>query len=202
MGTSRPPRRRPRVSPSAKERIDITAYELFSRHGVRAVGVDTLAASAGVAKMTLYKYYPSKDELALAFLRRREEVWTRSWLEQEVQRRGETPAEKLLAIFDVFDLWFRRSDFEACAFARVLLEHDERHHPVRRAAVRHLNNIGSFVGRLARDAGVPDADEFARLWQTLMMGSIVLAYAGDLEAARRAKGAARLALARYGLDPK
>src|SRR5258706_378731 len=66
---------------SARERIDQTVYELFSRHGIRAVGVDTISARSGVAKMTLYRHYPSKDDLALAFLRRREEVWTRFLLQ-------------------------------------------------------------------------------------------------------------------------
>src|SRR6266851_7435098 len=80
---------------SARERIDQTAYELFSRHGIRAVGVDTICPRSGVAKMTLYKHYPSKEELALAFLRRREELWTRSWLQQEVERRARPPAERL-----------------------------------------------------------------------------------------------------------
>jgi AcrR family transcriptional regulator len=190
-------RRRRRPLAGAKERIDSAAYELFSRHGVRAVGVDTLAARAGVAKMTLYKHYPSKDELALAFLRRREELWTRSWLQQEVERRGGTPVEKLLAIFDAFDEWFRGADFEACAFIRALLEYAERRHPVRRAAVQHMENIRSYVRALARDAGVRDAHEFARLWQTLMAGSIVAASAGDPGAAQRTKQAAELLLARY-----
>ena len=87
---------------STRELIDRAAYELFSRHGVRAVGVDTIAARAGVAKMTLYKHYSSKEALALAFLRRREELWTRSFLQQEVERRARTPAERLVAVFDVF----------------------------------------------------------------------------------------------------
>jgi AcrR family transcriptional regulator len=85
---SRPALRRPA---SARERIDHAAYQLFSRHSIRTVGVDTVAARAGVAKMTLYKHYPSKDALALAFLRRREELWTRAWLQQEVERRARTP---------------------------------------------------------------------------------------------------------------
>ena len=84
---------------SARERIDRTAYELFSRHGIRAVGVDTISARSGVAKMTLYKHYPSKKDLALAFLRRREELWTRSWLQQEVERRAHTPAELCIGEF-------------------------------------------------------------------------------------------------------
>lgn len=183
------PRRKPgsRRPPSPRERLQRTAYELFSRHGVRAVGVDTLAAQAGVAKMTLYKNYPSKDELALAFLRDREERWTRAWLQGEVERRGRTPADRLLAVFDVLDEWFRRADFEACAFIKVLLEHDERRHPVRRAAVRHMGNIRSFIRRMAGEAGVADPDAFAAQWQILMAGSIVAAYAGELDAARRAK---------------
>jgi len=111
---------------SARERIDRTAYELFSRYGVRAVGVDTISARSGVAKMTLYRHYPSKKDLALAFLRRREELWTRSWLQQEVERLAHTPAARLLAVFDVFDKWFRRSDFEGCSFIKVLLEHGDR----------------------------------------------------------------------------
>src|SRR5258708_37532968 len=125
-------RRRSLRLAGARDRIERTAYELFSRHGIRGVGVDTISARSGVAKMTLYKHYPSKDELALAFLRRREELWTRSWLQQGVERRASKPAERLLAVFDVFEKWFRRSDFEGCSFIKVLLEHDDRGHPVRK----------------------------------------------------------------------
>lgn len=167
--------------------MELTAYGLFSRHGIRAVGVDTIAARAGVAKMTLYKYYASKEDLALAFLRYREERWTRAWLQEEVERRGRTPGDRLLAVFDLFDEWFRRGDFEGCSFTRALLEHDEVEHPVRRAAVRHIGNIRSFIRRLAGDAGVSDPGHFAWQWQILMIGAIVAARAGDLDAARRAK---------------
>jgi AcrR family transcriptional regulator len=191
-GRAKSPVRRPA---SARERIDQAAYELFSRHGIRATGVDTLAARAGVAKMTLYKHYSSKDALALAFLRRREELWTRAWLQHEVERRGRTPGAKLLAVFDTFDKWFQRADFEACSFAKALLEHDEHGHPVRDAAARHIATIRAFIADLAQEAEVRDADEFARQWQMLMMGCVVAAYAGDLRAAKRAKkvGAALLA---------
>ncbi len=195
---ARPHRSAPR-SIGARERIDRTAYQLFSRHGIRAVGIDTIVAHAGVAKMTLYRHYPSKDDLALAFLRRREELWTRSWLQREAKRRGRTPGEQLLAIFDVFDKWFRRSDFEGCAFAKVLLEHDAPGHPVRDAALAHLETIRAFVKELAEQASVRDADGFARRWQMLMIGSIVIAYAGDRDAALRAKEIGLLLLAREGV---
>jgi len=194
----RPGKPRARAA-SARERIDQTAYELFSRHGIRAVGVDTISARSGVAKMTLYRHYPSKDDLALAFLRRREDLWTRSWLQREVERRARTPADRLLAVFDVFEKWFRRRDFEGCSFIKVLLEHDDRGHPVRKAAEAHIETIRAFLRRLAADAGARRADAFARQLQMVMMGSIVAAHAGDRNAARRAKEMGLLLFARAGI---
>src|SRR6266496_37057 len=108
------PRKQPKpfLAASARERIDRAAYELFSRHGIRAVGVDAVVARSGVAKRTLYSHYTSKEKLALAFLWRREALWTRAWLQEGVERLAGSPAERLLAVFDFFDNWFHRSDFE------------------------------------------------------------------------------------------
>src|SRR5712671_3545328 len=92
-----------------------TAYELFSHRGIRAVGVDEVIERAGVAKATLYKHFRSKDDLVLAFLNQREQFWTRDWVVAEATRRGTTPEEYLLAIFDLFDEWFQRDDFEGCS---------------------------------------------------------------------------------------
>lgn len=189
---ARSPRSQSAAAP--RERIERTAYELFSRHGTRAIGVDTLAERAGVAKMTLYKHYPSKDDLVLAFLRRREEIWTRTWLQNAIRDRGRKPAERLLGIFDLFDGWFRRSDYEGCSFLRTVLEHSDPRHRVRTAARGHMLQVRSLVCELAADAGVRDAERFALQWQILMMGCIVAAYAGDRDAARRAREVGALLL--------
>jgi AcrR family transcriptional regulator len=183
------------ISP-ARERILDTAYELFSRHGIRAVGVDRIVATSGVAKMSLYRHFPSKDDLVLAFLQEREQRWTNAWLRAEVERRAATPDERLLAIFDVFGEWFRRDDFEGCSFINVLLEFDERDHRVRRASVEHLGNIRSFLRDLFTQAGARDPDALARKWHLLMKGSIVAAGEGDLESARRARELGELLLER------
>src|SRR4051812_50145349 len=116
---------------SGRERVLETAYRLFSRHGTRAVGVDRIIAESGVAKMTLYRNFASKDDLILAFLERREERWTRAWLQASVEERADSPAERLLAIFDVFGEWFARDDFEGCSFINVMLEVADAQHPVR-----------------------------------------------------------------------
>jgi AcrR family transcriptional regulator len=175
----------------ARRRILDTAYELFSRRGVRNVGVDEVVERAAVAKATLYRHFRTKDDLVLAFLQEREQLWTREFVEAEARRRGSTPEERLLAIFDVFDDWFRRTDFEACSFINVLLELGPEH-PAGKACIIHLENIRSVVGRLAEEAGLRDVDSFARSWHILMKGSIVSAAEGDRDAAERARAMARL----------
>jgi AcrR family transcriptional regulator len=187
------PKTKHRVEPEARERILDTAYELFSRRGVRGVGVDEVIERAGVAKATLYRHFPSKDELVLAFLERRERRWTLDWVEAEARRGGSTPEEQLLAIFDAFDGWFRRDDFEACSFINVMLEMGPEH-PASKASIQHLENIRSIVRRLAEEAGLRDPDSFARSWHILMKGSIVAAAEGDIDAAQRAKSMARCLL--------
>jgi AcrR family transcriptional regulator len=179
---------------SGRERVSRAAYELFSREGIRAVGVDAVIARAGTAKMTLYRNFPSKDDLILDFLRRREQLWTREWLQAESQRRGDTPQEQLLAIFDVFSDWFTRPDFEGCAFLTAMIEVNDRDHPVHQAAVSHLANIRSYIEDLARAAGIADPGSFARKWHILMKGSIMAAHEGDTAAAARAREIGELLL--------
>jgi AcrR family transcriptional regulator len=172
-----------------RERILDSAYQLFSRRGVRGVGVDEVIAHAGVAKATLYAHFPSKDDLVLAFLEQREQRWTFAFLATEARRRGTTPDEQLLAIFDVLDEWFRHDDFDGCSFIKLLLELGTEH-AAGRASVHYLDNIRLLVQSLAHDAGLRDSEAFARSCQLLMKGSIVAAAAGDLEAAQRAKAMA------------
>jgi AcrR family transcriptional regulator len=179
---------------SGRERVRQAAYELFSREGVRAVGVDAVIARAGTAKMTLYRNFPSKDELIIDFLRRREQLWTREWLQAESQRRADTPREQLLAIFDTFSQWFERPDFEGCAFLTTMIEVSDREHPVYQAAVSHLANIRSYIEDLARAAGIDEPAAFARKWHILMKGAIMAAHEGDVAAASRAREIGELLL--------
>ena len=183
--------------PAPRQRILDSAYELFSRRGFRGVGIDEVVERAGVAKATLYRHFPSKDHLALAFLQEREQLWTLGWVEAEARKRGSTAEEQLLAIFDLFDEWFHRDDFEACSFINVLLELNSRTHPVGHACVEHLENIRGVLRTLAAEAGIEDTDGFARTFHILMKGSIVSAAEGDADAAKRAQAVARLVIERF-----
>ena len=164
------------------------------------MGVDTIVEAAGVAKMTLYRNFPSKDDLALAFLALREERWTRAWLWNEVSQRADTPAERLLAIFDVFGEWFAREDFEGCSFINVLLEQDDARRPGargQRQAPREHPRRSSRSWPRRPGSRIPDA--FSRQWHILMKGSIVAAGEGDRDAARRARELGTLLLERRGV---
>jgi len=178
---------RPESAQGARERILDTAYELFSHRGIHDVGVDEVVERAGVAKATLYNHFRSKDDLVLAFLEQREQIWTYGWVEREARRRGATPEEQLLAIFDLFDEWFYGDDFEGCSFVNTLLEFRDLEHPVGRASADYLENIRSVVRNLALAAGLRDPDDFALSWHILMKGSIVQAGEGDRDAAKRAQ---------------
>ena len=171
----------------ARERLLSAAYELFSRDGVQATGVDAIIERSGVARQTMYRHFRSKQDLVLAFLARREQVWTRDWLQAESARRARTPREQLLAIFDVFDGWFRAPGFEGCSFINVMLEHPDEHHPLHVAAAEYLAGIREFIQGLAAQAGVREPEPFARQWHILMKGAIVAAGEGDRDAALRAR---------------
>jgi AcrR family transcriptional regulator len=177
----------------ARERLLDAAYDLFASQGVNQVGIDTILAESGCAKASLYSNFDSKVDLAIAFLDRREAVWTRQWLESEIKRRGAEPADRLLAVFDVFDGWFRRRDFEGCSFINVLLESDPKS-ALRRAAAAHLANIRAIIAEQAEAAGLRDVEAFSQAWHMLMKGSIVAAGEGNKDAAQHAKRAAKLVL--------
>jgi AcrR family transcriptional regulator len=179
---------------SARERLLEVAYDLFSRRGVRDVAVQEIVARSGVARATLYRHFRSKDDLVLAFLQLREQRWTLGSVEAEARRRGSNPEQRLLAIFDVFDEWFQRSDFEACSFVNVLFEMGPTH-PLGRASIQHLQRIRTMVETLAAEAGIGDPVGFARSWHILMKGSIIAAIEGDLGAAQPARQMAKALIA-------
>lgn len=175
--------------PDIRERLIVAAYELLVRRGSSGTGVDLIAGRADCAKATLYKLFGSKADLMRAALQRREELWTRNWLEKGIMSRSNDAEGRLIAIFDMFHEWFRRDDFEGCTFMKTLLDPtiDAK---IRTAALGHAGNIRVMVVDLADGAGLRDAEGFADAWLTIMYGAIAAAMAGNAEAARAAKRAA------------
>ena len=121
-------RRATRRRPGA-ERLLEAASDLFYREGIRAVGVDTISARAGVSKRTLYNRFGGKDELVAEYLRRRDERW-RGYLQERTDGVVD-PREKLLAVFGAYEEWLVGEDLRGCAFANAAAEIPEPEHPAR-----------------------------------------------------------------------
>ena len=188
--------KKPRPPSKAKQRLENTAYDLFSAKGVNSVGIDELVTRSGVARMTLYRNYKSKDDLILAFLDLHEKRWTVEWLAKEVERRTTNPTKRLIMIFALFDEWFHESGFRGCALINTLIE-SEFGGPGHRAAVQKLRNIRLLVEGWARDANLVGARDFAKMWKLLMRGSIIAAHEGDLNSGVNAKRAATIILSNW-----
>lgn len=178
------------MASAKRDQLIDTALRVFYRDGFHATGVDRIIEEAGVARMTLYKHFKSKDELILAALRRRDENF-RNWFMRSVERLGATPRERLLAVFDTLGDWFAEETFSGCMFINASAEYADPDDPIHRASAEHKLLLLNFLRDLTAAAGAADPDGLADGLMLLMEGAIVMAYvAGDRQAARRARASA------------
>lgn len=190
------PRLPPRPAPEeagadARERIIRTAYELFTRHGMTAVGVDRIVAEAGVAKTTLYRHFRSKDDLIAEVVERHHQLFLQDWLEPETRKRGATPANQLLAVFETLDEWFGDENFQGCLLINSLLEAHDRYGTVRHASIRAIDDVYVFLERLAVEANAREPERLAQQIHLLVRGAVVAAAQGRPDAVQEASVLAR-----------
>ena len=173
-----------------REQLVETALRLFDRYGFHATGIDRILAESGVAKMTLYNNFRSKDELILAALRRRDETF-RNWFVRAVELRAETPRERLLAMFDALAEWFRDRGFNGCPFVGAAWEFDHAARSIRAGCTEHKRLMRDYVRSLAADSGAADSDGLADALMLLMEGATVTAQVcGEADAAATGRSAA------------
>lgn len=178
------------AAPSKRDQIMATAHRLFYRDGYRAVGIDTILAEAGVAKMTLYHHFGSKEALIIAVLERRDHEF-RAAMTKAVDAAGRSPSKRLLAVFDWHAEWFGSDEFKGCAFIRALSEFPERDHPVHRVAWHHKLAVRKFLEGLNAAAGARDPHALAFTFSLLIDGAIIAAHAtGSTKSAIAARATA------------
>lgn len=186
---------------SKREQLLDAALELFNERGFAGAGIDAILARAGVAKMTLYKHFGSKDELILAALRRADERW-RKWMADEVHARATAPRDRLLAVFDFAETWFALPEFRGCLFARAAGEFAEGDCAVRVACVEHNRLIERFIRGLAEEAGAPGSASLAEELSLLFLGAMSAAQAsGGSAPAQVARRAAEAIIAAHFARP-
>lgn len=160
------------MSSNLQERILQAATELFYSQGIRATGVDTIVKAANTTKMSLYKYFPSKDDLILAFLRKRDADFT-VWFVEQVNSRADTPQAKLLAIFDVIEEWMAIPEFRGCAFINAAAEFPIEGNPVHQVSAEFYDNFRRYITSLAQECGAKSPEILALQLSLLIEGAIV-----------------------------
>jgi AcrR family transcriptional regulator len=198
----------PAVSATSAKRDHLvaTALELFTAHGYHAVGIDTVLAQAKVAKGTLYNHFESKEDLIEAALSRKAEESRRS-IEKVLSAAGEDPAERLLALFDWQESWFRSTGFReeswfrstgfrGCLYVKAAGEYPNKKDKPHQAAKAFKQARLALLEELCGELAVKDSALLARQIGLLMEGAIVLAFIESRpEAARDAKAAAATLIA-------
>lgn len=184
---------------SRKQKLMDTALALFERNGFHATGIDRILAESGVAKMTLYKHFRSKDELIVAALRGRDAQF-REWFRSAVEAKAKAPKKRLLAVFDVLEEWYSSPGFHGCVFISAACEYGERDNPVLATAAENKALMRAYLAEIAGEAGAADAEGLADQFMLLMDGATVTAQlSGDPAAARRARRVAKVLLKNAGM---
>ena len=196
----------PEAPKTGRGRLIAAAVDLFYRHGFGAVGVDQVIAAAGVTKTTFYKHFEGKDDLMLAAVRQRDEWESRAWDRAVRELAGDDPADQLLTMLDVMDLWFNDADFLGCMFINAAAEFPNPHDPVHQAAAAHKRRTRDKWRDLARAAGADPAgaESFADCFAALVEGALILRQThGRNDAARVVRPAVELLIrAHLGTAPK
>jgi AcrR family transcriptional regulator len=134
--------------PRVRDRIFRTACDLFYRHGIRAVGVDTIASEAGTNKMSFYRSFCSKDELVAEYLRDQvREGW--AWWDSIVAPHAGNPRAQVEALFEAHARRSCASDSRGCALANAAVEIDEAQHPARKVMEEHKRELRRRFRELA-----------------------------------------------------
>jgi AcrR family transcriptional regulator len=180
------------IKTDMKERILATADRLFYLQGIRAIGVDTIAAEIGISKRTLYNHFPSKDALISAYLTRRF---------VKARPSGKSPLDQILGTFDTLERRFSAKDFRGCPFVNAVAELGPQDRAVKKIAVAFKESRRLWFRDLLNELGVSDAEGLATQLVLLVDGAIAQDLVRDDPAmARAAKQAARVLLANAGIS--
>jgi AcrR family transcriptional regulator len=159
---------------STHQRLLETASSLFYQQGIRAIGVDTIVEQSGVGKATLYRHFPTKDDLIAAYLEQEDHLWWQ-WFEEVITPYVGNPKAQLLAFFEACTLRLTEPGFRGCAFLNALAELSESDHPAHRCAVGHEQALRERFFSLCQQMGARNPEQLANQLLLISNGALTSA---------------------------
>ncbi len=169
-----------------KSKILVVATDLFQTRGINSTGVDTIVAVAGTTKMTLYKYFVSKENLILEVLKKGHDDF-QGWLTEQLNTSSKKPSEKLLKLFEFIEEWVTSPNFRGMGFIKASAEFPNEESPVHQLSSEQSREFRQYIGRLASDANIKDAEGLALQLSLLFEGAV------QAEQMKRGSGAMKYA---------
>jgi AcrR family transcriptional regulator len=184
-------------SVNLREHILDVASGLFYKYGVRNIGIDRIISESGIARMTLYNHFKSKDLLIEEYLRRASTRWMK-WYGGKIERSSADPRERILGAFTVLDGWFHSKDFRGCSVTNAMVELADEAHPACAVKDEYHEGLRQLFGRVAREAGADDPDALADELIVVLRGAMTSALLDGPEGvAQRARRTASHILAAH-----
>ncbi|GAA1978891.1 TetR/AcrR family transcriptional regulator [Nocardiopsis rhodophaea] len=176
----------------AAARVLETASDLFYTHGIRAVGVDTIAERAGVTKKTLYDRFGSKEELVAEYLRTRDQRWRR-FLTSYVEESEDDPKARVLAVFEALGQWMEKENPRGCGFVNAFVELTDHRHPGREVARAQKKWLLEYFRELLEACDTPNPDDVAEKLLIIHEGATITNSMGSAqESARKSRDIAEV----------
>jgi AcrR family transcriptional regulator len=152
-----------------KDKVFKTAARMFYQHGYRAIGVDTLAAESGIGKMTLYRHYPTKDDLIVAYLKDSNDLFWSNF--EQITKDAPNAGEKILSFFEGLQNYVQSPSCYGCPFLNVATEYPETDYLGHQVAIEHKQSVRARFRQLAKEAGAKKPDVLADQLFLLMDGA-------------------------------
>ena len=169
-----------------REKILTTATDLFQTQGINSTGVDTIVAVAGTTKMTLYKYFRTKEELILEVLNKSQQDF-QSWLDEKLNSSSKKPTDKIQQLFDFIEEWITSPNFIGMGFIKASAEFPNEENPIHQLSSKQSREFRQFIAKLASEANIKDADGLALQLSLLFEGAV------QAEQMKRGSGAIKYA---------
>lgn len=157
---------------TTRQHILEVASTLFYQEGIRAIGVDTIVERSGVGKATLYRHFPTKDDLIVAYLEENDRrFWSR--FNKVVTSCEGKPAEQIVALFETLIKRLLKPDFRGCPFLNARVEFPNIDHPAHKFAIKHERELQESLSHLSQQAGARDPEQLANQLMLIINGAMV-----------------------------